>query len=107
MATAAEILAVRQNINDLTEPYAFTDEAIGIIIDSVGGDAATASLWRTKAATYSESVDVTEAGASHKFSDLQKNALLMAASWDKVAAGVTTPEEAIAGSPRVRVIERR
>lgn len=82
MATAAEISVVRLGTNEPEDTNGFTDDVISTLIDEGDTDSATASIWRRKAAKYAELVDTTEAGASHKFSDLHKNALAMAAQYD-------------------------
>ncbi len=82
MASAAEISVVRVQINEPDNVTPYTDAEIRALIDAGDTDSATATVWRRKAATYAELVDTTEAGASHKFSDLHKNALMMAAQYD-------------------------
>lgn len=102
MATVDEITQVRLNANvpDDVEPY--TDSYISGLIDGLGVDKATASIWRSKAASVADLVDVTEAGASHKMSDLFKHYTAMADKWDDI------DEEATSGTgPKVKVIERR
>jgi hypothetical protein len=103
MATAAEVASVRININEPTQDP-FNDATVEAWIDDTGSvEAASAAGWRVKAGLYSELVDETEAGTSHKFSDLHKSALAMASAYDKSAA-VLYP--AATGRTRVRVIER-
>lgn len=84
MATAEEIAAFRLLIDqpDDVEPY--TDAALGARIDAANSMQGLAStIWLEKAATYSTLVDVAESGSSRKLSDLHKNALAMAAWWNK------------------------
>lgn len=83
MATEAEIAYVRRNASLAADDPVWTDEVLGTLIDSQGIEATIATVWETKAAEYVTAVDVTEAGASHKFSDLFKNATAMAAYWRK------------------------
>lgn len=83
MATEAEIGVVRQNTNEPTQDN-FTDATIGALVDSGDVDSASAAIWRMKAASYADLVDTTEAGTSHKFSDLHKNALMMAKQFGSV-----------------------
>lgn len=104
MAEASEITEVRENTGLAEDDATYTDEVLGALIDANGVNGASAKVWRRIAATYVTATDVTEAGASHKFSDLHKNALAMAASYEKAAAVVI--EEAIIDAPRVSVIER-
>lgn len=103
MASVSDIETVRLNTNEsTTETY--SDDAIGALVDASGVAGATASIWEQKAARFSELVNVSEAGASHAFSDLHKNAVTMAAYWGKkndVEDGTGT-----AGRPRIRKIER-
>lgn len=102
MADPSDIVIVRNNTNEpTTTPY--TDDYIGGLIDVAGVTGATVEIWKQKVARYSTSVDVTEAGATHKFSELFDNALKMLAYWEGVA------ESEIPGTltgVRVRVIER-
>lgn len=105
MATAAEVALVRLNTNEPTQdPY--TDAILEALIDELGSvEAASASVWRSKAATFATLVDEQEAGTTHAFSDLHKNALAMASAFDKVRPDDGL-DPVVLGSPRVRVIER-
>jgi hypothetical protein len=103
MADASDIAAVRLNTNE-PDATTFSDEAISALVDELGVAGASASIWGVKAGSYSELVDVTEAGASHKFSDLHKNALAMQKFWDGQALLLVTPLHS--GRPKVRKIER-
>ena len=86
MASASDIADVRGNTNEPANVDPYTDDVIGAYIDTLGVAGATAKIWTQKAATYvDEAKKVTEAGASHDF-DSHKNALAMAAHWDKIAA---------------------
>lgn len=100
MASASDILIVRGNTNQPTDAAPFTDDYIGDLIDAVGVTGASAVIWEQKAATYASAVDVTEAGASHKFSDLFANAHKMALYWRKKA---DEEEDAASASGRVKV----
>lgn len=92
MATASDIAEVRANTNEPDNTLPYTDAVVGAYIDSLGVAGASAKIWQQKAATLVEtSVDVTEAGASHKFSDLHKNALAMSKYWDAIAAAEFAP----------------
>lgn len=88
MATEAAIYSTRVNTNTVGEEETFSDESIGFLVDSLGSiEAASASIWRMKAASAAELVDVSEAGSTRKFSDLHKNALTMATLWDRKVPG--------------------
>lgn len=104
MATADQLAFVRRNAALAADDATYTDEVLGAMIDASGTDDTVASIWEAKAATYTTSVDVTEAGASHKFSDVYKNAMAQAAYWRKKVAD--TAEEAVGGRVKVRKIER-
>jgi hypothetical protein len=97
VATPSEIEEVRQNVSEPT-PETWGDDDIGLLIDELGVDLASARIWRKKAAGFAELVDVSEAGSSHGFSDLQGKALKMAEMFE-VGAGTV-------GAAKVHVIER-
>jgi hypothetical protein len=87
MATADEIAEVRRNTNEPDDTGGFTDALIGTLVDTLGlVSLASGAVWRTKAAKYADLVDVSEAGASRKMSDLFKHATAMADHWDAVGA---------------------
>lgn len=102
MAAVNEIAAVRLNtgLNDNVDPW--TDDSIGDLVDQFGVDGASAAIWRSLAASYSTKVDVTEAGATHKFSDLFKNAQAMATKYESLVSVVVSTTSA----PRVNSIVR-
>lgn len=104
MASASDIEDVRRNTAEPTEVN-YTDEALSDLIDALGVAGASAEIWGEKAASAASLVDVTEAGASHKFSDLHKNALAMQKHWKGLADAEVAP--ATSGRPKVRVIERQ
>ena len=104
MATEAEILYVRRNTSELTDDT-YSDEMIGELIDANGIDATIASIWEEKAASAASSVDVTEAGASHKFSDVDKNYSALAAYWRKKVAEAEEDVD-LAGRVKVKKIVR-
>lgn len=80
MASPEAILDLRHKIGDVEAPQTYTDEVLSALLDAVDGDsdAVAASIWRQKAASYAEMVDISEAGSSRKNSDLFKNAQAMA-----------------------------
>lgn len=80
MASAEAIAELREKIGDDTEPYTYPDEVLNALIDQADGDTdqVASGIWRRKAASYAEMVDVSEAGSSRKNSDLFKNATAMA-----------------------------
>lgn len=102
MATPADIARVRLNTNEPNNVDPYTDAYIGGLIDSSGVAGASAIIWEQKAASYSTKVDVTEAGASHKFSDLFDNAQKMIQYWRDQEEAEGGP----AGRVKIKVIER-
>lgn len=105
MASASDITIVRGNTNEPTDAEPFTDAYIGELVDAEGVAGASATIWEQKAATYSSAVDVTEAGASHKFSDLFNNATKMATYWRKKQAEDDAVVD-LTGRVKVKKIER-
>lgn len=106
MATPDQISFVRFNTD---EPSAgsLTDEEIGGLIDSLGDEReAVVAIWERKAASYSSLVDVSEAGASRKMSDLYKAALAMADRWRKKIDGPVVPPVDTGGRAKIHRIER-
>lgn len=106
MATDADILYVRRNTNEPTDDT-YTDTVIEELIDANGVSYASAVIWEEKAASVATSADVTEAGASHKFSDIYKNFMAMAKYWrERITAEDIAEEELVAGRVRVKKIVR-
>lgn len=104
MASAQEIAEVRYNTNQPLDEEPFTDDVVGALIDAEGVNAASAIIWRRKAAAAADYVDVSEAGSSHKFGDLQDNYLDMAKLFDAADAG--SPEAEAEVRAKVKIIER-
>jgi hypothetical protein len=102
VADASDIQIVRNNTNESTADT-YTDAYIGGLVDASDVTGATIAIWEQKVAKFSTMVDVTEAGATHKFSDLFDNAVKMLTLWRGGTGGVGA---AASGSARVRVIDR-
>lgn len=87
MATNEQIAELRRMASEPDDTNGYTNEVLNDIIDTNAGDlnVAAASIWQEKASTYSEMVDITEAGSSRKNSQLMSNALSMAAYYRKAA----------------------
>lgn len=103
MASTSDIADVRRNVNE-PDDETYSDEAIGAMVDADGIAGASARIWRAKAARYAELVNVSEAGASHSYSDLHKNAINMAKAFDSVESEDEAPP--IANRVRVQKIVR-
>ena len=99
MASIEEIAKVRQNTNEATAER-WEDSEIGAMVDANGVNGASAEIWRAKAASYAELVNVSEAGASHAFGDLQQKANDMASLFEEM------DQEELLPRARVKVIER-
>ena len=105
MATADEISALRLLIAEPVDAEPYTDVRLGALIDA-GTDTRTiaSSIWREKAAGYTSLVDVQEGNSKRTLSQLQKQALEMAASLD---ADVAASGGASGRVSRTRMIERQ
>lgn len=108
MATPEQVAEVRLNTDEPRDSEDWTDTAIDSMLDALGGSvsATSAAIWRKKAAAYAKLVDVSEAGASHKFSDLHRNALEMAKQYDNQAILLGEVAVSSVGHARVKVIDR-
>jgi hypothetical protein len=91
VASASDITLVRQNTGEPVNVEPFTDEYIGGLIDTASVAGASAVIWSQKAVKASTLVDVSEAGASHKFSDVFKNATAMRDYWNGLRNDELTP----------------
>jgi hypothetical protein len=79
MAAAEDILELRDMLNEPDDSNGWTDEKLGALIDGFGTlNAAASSGWSTKAARYSELVNVSESGSSRSLGDLFSRAMQMA-----------------------------
>jgi hypothetical protein len=101
MATQPEIEEVRANTDEPNDTN-WSDTDLEELIDSDGVNGASSIIWRRKAASYAKLVDTSEAGASHAFSDLHKNALQMMERFELLAVSGS----AVAGRAKVKVIDR-
>jgi hypothetical protein len=96
MATAEQIAELRRMVSEPLDGSTWTDEVLGTRIDDAQGDLNTVAsgVWEEKAATYSEMVDISEAGSSRKNSQLMGNALKMAGFYlDKAESLAPVPGE--------------
>lgn len=83
----------------------FTDSQLQTAINTEGGvKQAGIHIWRTKAATYSNLVDVSESGSSRSLSKLQTQALTMA---ETLARDLASEAEIIGSAKTTRRIVRR
>jgi hypothetical protein len=104
--TPEERMQLRRLIGDVTEPYTYDDDAIDEMLTATDGDAraAASSFWYSKATSYSEMVDISEAGSSRKNSDLFKNAMALAKQYDD-NDGVNDPAPDLPSTTR-RIVRR-
>lgn len=78
MATEAEIASLRRATALAADDATYTDSLLGGLIDDLGFQAASATVWREKAATVAGLVDTTESGSSRSLSQLRDAYLGMA-----------------------------
>lgn len=87
MATQAEILAVREYIDELDDSRGWDDARIGRFVDATVNDyLAAAEIWVVKAGSYTELVNVNESGSSRSLDTLQAKAFRMADHYRKLGA---------------------
>lgn len=105
MASASDVDDVRLNTNvdedDDKYPYA----VISSYIDVFGVAGASAKIWEQKAAVAAELVDVSEAGASERLSQLQRAAVDQA-NWWKDKAAEDSGATILAGRARSKPLTR-
>lgn len=104
MASTSDIDQVRVNTNELNEDN-FTYAQLDAWVDAFGVTGASAKVWEAKAAKYADLVDVSEAGAQERLSQLHDHAIAQLGYWN----GIYENETAVAtgaGRVRVKVIKR-
>lgn len=74
MATVVDIATVRLQTGQEENVPPYDDAYLGGLVDASGVNGATITIYEQLMAKYAKLVDVSEAGASHKFSDLYDNA---------------------------------
>lgn len=83
MATAEQIAELRAMINQLEDVEPYTDVYLSGRIDAAENLRSLAgAIWREKAATYADLVDVQEGSSRRALGSLYSNALRMATSFD-------------------------
>lgn len=81
----ADTIARFRRVTDLADDDpVYTDAVIDGMIEDLGFEAAAATVWREKAASYAGLVDTTESGSTRRLSQLYTQALGMASSIDPV-----------------------
>lgn len=78
MASDTEIGMLRRMTALSEDDPVYTDSLLGGMIDDLGMEAAVAQVWREKAASVADLVDITESGSSRSLSALRKGYLEMA-----------------------------
>lgn len=102
MAAPEEVAEVRLNTDENTVNSEWDDPKISALIDELGVNGASATIWRQKAAKYAKLVDVSEAGSSRAMGNLHRNALEMA----KQYGSVTSETAEASGRVKIWSIER-
>jgi hypothetical protein len=82
MATEAEIASLRRATALDADDAVYTDSLVGGMLDDLGFEPASATIWREKAAAVAGLVDTTESGSSRALSQLRKGYLEMATAVD-------------------------
>ena len=84
MATPAQIAELRIKINEPVDAEPWTDQVLGMLIDAAAGDtnAVAKTVWEGKAASVAHLVDISEGGSSRKMSDMYKNFLAIAKTFE-------------------------
>ena len=103
MADASDIATVRLQTAQTENVPPYDDVYVGALIDASGVTGATIIIYEQLMAKYSKLVDVTEAGASHKFSDLYSQARKQADYYRSID-GTTLPD--VLPAVRVKKIVR-
>jgi hypothetical protein len=103
MADAIDIAELRRLINEPDDVEPFTDVYLSGRLDAWTGlgSGLAALMWREKAASYTELIDVQEGNSNRKMSQLYAQALKMADGLDGGGSSVTTRQS------RTRKIERQ
>lgn len=102
MATPDQIAQLRILIGEPDNTAPWTDEFLGQLIDTAGTiDKAAQTFWRGKAAESAHLVDISEGGSSRKMSDVHKNYLAMAGTFQDPADVLP-----VARTSRTRAIKR-
>lgn len=107
MSVSDQVGEVRRSIAEFANEEPYTDEVIegwlaaGQTVYGIAG-----RVWRDKAAGYAHLVTISEAGSSRSMSDLYKNALAMAKSFEDRDAADTTPTPEPEASPYTTPIIR-
>lgn len=103
MATSAQINSVRRQTG--VDATVWPDTELSALIDgSTSINKAIATVWRSIAAANSTLVDVSESGSSRSMSQISKNALSMAAEFEKLdgTAGTDPDTGAVIARTRTR-----
>lgn len=89
MATAEQLAELRRFINEPDNVDPYTDAFLNALIDGHGGDVAAtaADLWRQKASSYADLVDVQEGSSRRSLSKLYEQALGMGSYYDQLSGG--------------------
>lgn len=104
MASTTQIDELRALTDVATNDAVFTPLVLGTLIDEHGMNAAAASVWRRKAASYSGLVDVSESGSSRSMSQMFRNATQQADSFQ--ARADLEIDIKVRGRTRIHSIER-
>lgn len=108
MATQEEISALRLLIAESIDAEPYTDARLSSLLGEEGADpqSVASSLWREKAARFASLVDVQEGNSKRSLSQLQKQALEMAATFES-GSTASSAGGLSSRATRIRKIERQ
>ncbi len=87
MADEATIARFRRMTGLEPDDAVYTDAVIDGMIEDLGFEAAAATVWREKAASVADLVDITESGSSRRLSQLREAYLGMGTAVDPIPEG--------------------
>lgn len=94
MASPEQIDELRRMIGELENAAPWEDAYVSQLIDaSASLNVAAMKAWDQKAAIYASMVDTAESGSSRRLSQLQDQALKMAAYYRKIATGESSEDD--------------
>jgi len=108
MATPEQINELRRMIGELDNAAPWENDYVGSLIDaSASLNTAAMKAWEQKAALYAGMVDTAESGSSRRLSQLQDQALKMAAHYRSLVEGEAGTEVDLTGYSYTVFSERR
>jgi hypothetical protein len=102
-----KISELRQYIAEFINEEPYTDEALEVLISTGESlNKIAGRIWRNKAASFAHLVTISEGGSTRAMSDLYKNALAMAKSYEDADAAAAAPDPQLSDAPYTTTIIR-